>query len=74
MEQGLFLNGVHVLRNKLFVDQRDQCAVPVLPDLADAVPTRLDGATVRAQMTPHTIFCQPFPQLGFFHRRAFIYA
>ncbi len=56
MEQGLFLDRVDMLRNELFVDQRDQCAVPVLTDLADAVSTRLDGAAVCTQMTPHTAF------------------
>jgi len=74
MEQGLFLDRVHILRNELFVDQCDQRAVPVLPDLADAVPTRLDVAAVCTQMTLYAAFCQAFPQLGFLHRRAFFYA
>ena len=53
VQERLFLDRVHVLRDGPPIDQRDQRPVPVLPHLADTPLPVADRAAVSAQAAPH---------------------
>lgn len=67
MEKRFFLYRIDVLADGAAIYQRDQGAVPVLTNLADAVLTGLDHAVMAAQVAADPVFTHFLVQQCFFH-------
>jgi len=67
MEQGLFLDGVHILGNDFPVDQRIQNTIPVFPDHANAAFAGIDDTAMGAEIALHLIVFHPVIKSGLLH-------